>query len=340
MTDLVVGGGAVGTLIAWGLAAGGRSVSIVRRGHEGPPSEATVTVVDPDGRPSSATISEIGSPNDVGAAPDVIVFAVKAFDLAAAAASCAAWPAAPSLTVLNGVGAEEIVADARPDGGVIAGSVTASVETTGVRTVTRRNRGGVALAPSRGNVDSLTDELLAALARSGLPTRRVADAAAMKWSKLVANLVGNASSAILDMPPADIYADRAGFEVERRQIVEALEVMRRLGLRPVVLPSADVRLLALGVRFPPAIASPVMARIIGGARGGKDPSLRIHANTGAGPSEVQWLNGAVADAGDRLGVLTPVNRRLMELVDEVLADPARRTWFSGRPDRLLEAVTG
>ena len=50
MTDLVVGGGAVGTLIAWGLAAGGRNVSIVRRGQEGPPREATVTVVDPVGQ--------------------------------------------------------------------------------------------------------------------------------------------------------------------------------------------------------------------------------------------------------------------------------------------------
>jgi 2-dehydropantoate 2-reductase len=340
MTDLVVGGGAVGTLIAWGLAAGGRDVSIVRRGHEGPPRGATVTVVDPDGRSSSATISEIGNPKDLAEAPDVIVFAVKAFDLAAAAASCAAWPAAPALTVLNGVGAEEIVAEARPGAGLIAGSVTASVETTGGRTVTRRNRGGVALAAARGDVDSLTDKLLAALARSGLPTRRVADAAAMKWSKLVANLVGNASSAILDMSPAEIYADRAGFDVERRQIIEALEVMRRLGLQPVVLPSADVRLLAHGVRFPAAIARPVMARVIGGARGGKDPSLRIHANTGAGPSEVRWLNGAVADAGDRVGVLTPVNRRLTELVDEVLADPSRRAWFGGRPDRLLEAVAG
>ena len=83
-----------------------------------------------------------------------------------------------------------------------------------------------------------------------------------------------------------------------------------------------------------------MRRIIGGARGRKDPSLRIHANSGTGPSEVQWLNGAVARAAERLGGAAPVNRRLTELVDEVLADPERRTWFSGRPDRLVEAVGG
>jgi 2-dehydropantoate 2-reductase len=338
MTDLVVGAGAVGTLMAWGLATGGRDVAIVRRRMDGPPRRATVTVTDPAGRSASADVTEVSSPDDLAAAPDVIVFAVKAFDLAAAAASCAAWPEAPALTVLNGVGAEDIVADARPDAGLIAGSVMASVAKTGEGTVARLNRGGVALAPALGHVDSLIDDLLAAFAQAGLPTRRIADPAAMKWSKLIANLVGNASSAILDMSPAQIYGSPASFGVERRQLTEALAVMRRLGLRPVALPGANVPLLAFGIRFPAAIARPIMRRIIGGARGGKDPSLRLHASSGSGPSEVHWLNGAVARTADRLGLPAPVNRRLAELVDEVVADPDRRAWFKGRPDRLVEAV--
>jgi 2-dehydropantoate 2-reductase len=160
----------------------------------------------------------------------------------------------------------------------------------------------------------------------------------MKWSKLVANLVGNASSAILDMSPAEIYGHPAAFGVERRQILETLAVMRRLGLRPVALPGANVPLLAFGVRFPAVIARPIMRRIIGGARGRKDPSLRIHATSGTGPSEVQWLNGAVARAADRLGVPAPVNRRLTELVEEVLTVPERRAWFRAKPDRLVGAV--
>ena len=338
MTDLVVGGGAVGTLLAWALAAGGRDVAIVRRRLEVPARRATVTVLDRDGKAASADVTEIPSPDALETAPEVIVFAVKAFDLADAAASCAAWPTAPALTVLNGVGAEEIVAEARPAGGLIAGSVTASVELTGERTVARLNNGGVALAAASRGVNELTDSLVAAVAAAGLRAARVADPAAMKWSKLVANLVGNASSAILDMSPAEIYANPAAFAIERRQILEALAVMRRLGLRPVALPGANVPLLAFGVRFPAVIARPVMGRIIGGARGRKDPSLRIHANSGAGPSEVQWLNGAVARATEGLGGAAPVNRRLTELVEEVLTNPERRAWFRGRPDRLVEAV--
>jgi 2-dehydropantoate 2-reductase len=296
--------------------------------------------VGPDGKAGSADVTEIPSPDALEEAPEVIVFSVKAFDLANAAASCAAWPTAPALTVLNGVGAEEIVAEARPGGGLIAGSVTASVDLTGERTVARLNNGGVALAPASRGVEELTDALLAAIAAAGLRTGRVPDPAAMKWSKLVANLVGNASSAILDMSPADIYGHPAAFGIERRQILEALAVMRRLGLRPVALPGANVPLLAFGVRFPAAIARPIMRRIIGGARGRKDPSLRIHATAGTGPSEVQWLNGAVARNAERLGAAAPVNRRLTELVEEVLADPERQAWFKGRPDRLVDAIEG
>ena len=71
---------------------------------------------------------------------------------------------------------------------------------------------------------------------------------------------------------------------------------------------------------------------------GKDPSLRVHAQSGGGPSEVDWLNGAVVAAATELGGSAPVNRRLTELFHEVIDDPVRRDWFHGRPDRLVEAV--
>ena len=338
MTDLVVGGGAVGTLIAWALATGGRDVAIVRRAKIDGPSQAEVALADPAGGRRGAAVTEVARPSDLSAAPELIVFAVKMFDLAAAAASCTAWPSAAGLTVSNGVGAEEIVSEVRPSAGLVAGSVTASVELVGEGTVSRLNRGGIGLAPVSGDVDRLIGDLLVAFAAAGLPNGRVDDARSMKWSKLLANLVGNATSAIVDRPPAELYGDPGIFRIERRQLLEALAAMRRLGLSPVALPGADVRLLAAGIRLPPFLVQPILRRVVVGARGGKDPSLRLHATSGSGPSEVDWLNGAVADAAEKLGGAAPVNRRLTTVLHEVLDDPARREWFSGRPDRLVEAV--
>jgi 2-dehydropantoate 2-reductase len=339
MTDLVVGGGAVGTLVAWALATGGRDVAIVRRRLEGGPRPGEVFVVDRAGVRQRASVTEVATPADLPAPPELIVFAVKMFDLAVAAESCAVWPETTALTVANGIGAEEIVANARPEAGLIAGSVTASVDPLDEHTVARLNSGGIALAAVRGDAAALVGELVAALEAAGLPVREVDNAAAMKWSKLLANLVGNASSAIVDVSPAELYDDPAIFRIERRQLREALAIMTRLGLSPVSLPGADARLLALGVRLPPGLARPLFRRVVEGARGGKDPSLRVHARSGRGLSEVDWLNGAVVTAAERLGGSAPVNRRLTELVHEVLGDPDRAAWFRGHPERLVAEVS-
>jgi 2-dehydropantoate 2-reductase len=338
VTDLVVGSGAVGSLVAWALAAGGREVAIVRRSLVGGPRQSDLTVVEPTGTPRTAPVTETAAPADLEDEPELIVFAVKVFDVEDAALSVAAWPSAVALTVENGVGAEEIVRRIRPGAGLIAGSVMASVEATGERTVSRLNRGGIAVAPAAGETRALADALTGAFRVAGLRAKTIDDARSMKWSKLVANLAGNATSAIVNRQPAEVYEDPRGYEVERRQLREALAVMRRSGLRVVALPGADVRWLDLATRLPAALARPILTRVVGGARGGKGPSLLLTAQSGATESEVDWLNGAVARAATDLGGTAAVNRRLSELVSEVLVDPDRRAWFDGRVDRLAAEV--
>lgn len=338
MTDLVVGSGPVGCFVAWALAAGGRDVAMVRRGLAAPTRASQLTVATPDGEARTAGLTEVARPADLGVAPELIVFAVKVFDVEAAAQSCAAWAEAPGLTVSNGIGAEEIVRRIRPGAGLIAGSVTASVESTGDRTVARLNGGGIAVAPAAGETQDLAASLASTFRAAGLRSEALDDARSMKWSKLIANLVGNATTAIVRRPPSVVYADPLGYEVERRQLREAFAVIRRSGLRVTALPGADVRLLELASRLPAALARPILARVVGGARGGKEPSLLLAAESGADRSEVEWLNGAVARAAADLGGVAAVNGRLSSLVDEVLLDAERAAWFEGRIDRLAAEV--
>ncbi|HEY6057088.1 MAG TPA: ketopantoate reductase C-terminal domain-containing protein, partial [Candidatus Limnocylindrales bacterium] len=251
----------------------------------------------------------------------------------------AGWPSAAVLTIQNGIGAEDAVVARRPGGPLIAGSLTAALERDGGTTVRMTNRGALGLAPVSAGTADLLPALAAAFSVGGLPARTMTDAASMKWSKLLTNLVGNATSAILDLEPHAIYADARLFEVEQGQMLEALAVMAARRLRPIALPAADARLLAVAFRLPPAVARRVLARAVGGARGGKWPSLAAHLRSGTGgPTEARWLNGAVALAGEAAGVATPINRVLAGLVDEAAADPARRDWYRGRPDRLLDVL--
>ena len=334
---LVVGAGAVGSFLAGTLAQGGLEVTLVDRRAPAVAS-ARIDVVGPGSRRFSAPVTRIGSFDGVAAAPGLIVFAVKMFDLPAAIAQCSGWPEAIGLTIQNGVGAEETVRALRPMAGLVAGSVTAPIECGPGGEVCWRNRGGIGLAAVHGPVDRAIDELIAAFGVAGLPARRLADARAMKWSKLLANLVGNATSALLDRDPPEVYADPALFAIERRQLLEALAVMRALRIDVVALPGADVRLLAFAARLPAPLSRAILRRVVGRARGGKMPSLRRHLREGAGLSEVGWLNGAVAREGARHGVPAPVNRRLAELVDEAVADCDLRERLAGHPDRVVAAV--
>jgi 2-dehydropantoate 2-reductase len=338
MRVLVVGGGAVGSLLGWTLRSGGAQVWIAHRSHEGPPATTELIVVDLDSRRRAVEVTVVGRPDDLGTAPDVILLAVKMFDLAGAVHGCSAWPEAPVLTVQNGIGAEMLVVRARPQARLIAGSLTVSVDALEGGIWRRRTRGGLGLAAVEGDVAPVIEQLGAILEDGGLATRTYDDAMAMKWSKLLGNLSANAVAALLDYDPGRIYRHRRLFQIERDQLREALAVMRKLRLQPVALPGADIRLLARAVDLPPWIGRAILAPIMGRARGGKEPSLRIQSHADRGPSEVDWLNGAVARAGERIGVATPINRRLTCLVHEVLADPDRRAWFRHRPGRLIDAL--
>jgi 2-dehydropantoate 2-reductase len=338
MRVLVVGAGAVGSFLGWAVAAGGGETTLVRRGFDGTPgAPVSLRVVRPDGAETTVEVGVVGSIADAPS-PDLVIVAVRQYDLPDALTSLMQLPDAPVLTAQNGVGAEEAVAQARPSGTLLAASVTASVERASEGSVLLLRRGGVGLAAVRGEgAAALVESLATTLRAAAVDVVVHNDAAAMKWSKVVANLVANATSGILDMDPPSIYADPALFEVERDQLREALAVMRARGLRPVALPGTPIPLLAFATTLPAVLARTALGLVVGSARGGKDPSLRGAVQLG-GPTEAGWLNGAVARAGTELGVATPVNTALASLVEQAATDPERSAWFRHRPDRLLEAL--
>lgn len=338
MRAAIVGGGAVGSLLAHSLALTGHDATLVARGQAGARERRMLVRRDVDGSETRAGVTVVVEPSMLAEPPDVVIFAVKQYSLPTAIDAWPEMPAIVALTVQNGIGAEEVVAGRRPDTTVLGGSLTASVGLIDEGVVQRYRRGGLGLAIVQGSEGDKLARLSQAFNAADLPTRLYADAAAMKWSKLVANLVGNATGALVDLDPGDIYRHPGLFSIERRQILEAVTVMKASGLRIVALPGADVRWLARVVALPAAIARPILARVVGAARGGKPPSLREHARSGSGPSEVAWLNGAVVRAGLSRSVPTPVNDALVELLSEVAVDRELRSRLVGSPERIVDLV--
>ena len=334
---VVVGAGAVGSFLGGTLAASGWDVTLVRRSACGDGSREPLVIVGPKGRRVATSVRRVATADRAPEHPDLVILAAKMFDLPSTLGAAGRWPDVPLATAQNGVGAEDQAAGVRSSP-LIALSLTTAVEAT-PEGIARRRTGGLGIAPVRGDTRALRHELADAFADGGLPTVECPDAAAMKWSKLLANLVGNATSALLDIDPGAVWGDPAGFELERRQLREALAVMRAQRLPVVSLPGGQVRELLFGLRFPAFAARPVLARAIGGARGGKHPSLRIRLRGGgSGPTEAPWLNGAVAETGARLGVPTPVNTALAALVERATRDPADADRWRGDPAALRDAA--
>jgi 2-dehydropantoate 2-reductase len=162
----------------------------------------------------------------------------------------------------------------------------------------------------------------------------------MKWSKMLTNLLVNASSAILDMTPADILANPSLYAVEIAQLRETLQVVHALKLPVVDLPGTPVGLLAWMVNhFPPRFSRLFLSRILGRGRGQKLPSFHIDLHSGRGESEVDYLNGAVVRFGERLGVPTPVNRWLNQTLLELTHGSIPLDEYAHQPEKYLAKIS-
>jgi 2-dehydropantoate 2-reductase len=255
---------------------------------------------------------------------DLLVLAVKCYDTHQAVVDFEAVRSAlpPVLTLQNGVGNEEALAGVIDPARLLAGAITfpVSLGQSPGTVVLERRRGGIGLAPVQAGAGT-TAVWAASFTACGLPTRVYSDYRALKWSKLIMNLLANASAAILDRSSVDVMADPELFALEAAALREALDVMRALHVPVVGLPGYPVPLLALALRLAPRwLLHRVLGPMVGGSRGRKPPSLRL--DLARGRSEVEWLNGAVVRGGAQAGVSTPVNRALAETLGRILAGEA------------------
>ncbi len=339
MNFLLFGAGAIGTYIGGSLTRQNHRVVFLEqadvahrlreRGLRLQFTSDDLSVLPPTSFTVCSSLAEA-----LGQAPfDAAIFALKSFDTAAALEQMRPYAASlpPVLSLSNGVDNESALASLLGQERVIAGVVTSAVGRRAPGDVILERRRGIGIATTH----PVAQRLLAAFRAAGLNARPYANAAAMKWSKMITNLLANATSAILDMTPAEIFAHPALYRLEIAMLREALAVMQALKLPVVNLPKTPVRLLAWAVRLPEGLARPLLRRSVGSGRGGKMPSFHIDLHSGRGRLEVEWLNGAVARYGEKVGVNTPVNRFLTDILLALTRGELPRHTYARQPEKLL-----
>ncbi len=340
MNILIIGAGAIGGYLGGKLAAR-HSVTIYDRARLVDTVRARgLHILEPEGEHVVANLNAFTSLSDVFAHTprfDLALCCVKAYDTAEAveplrpyADRIAVW-----LTPQNGVANEELLGQLFGREKIIAGTVLNPISIPEIGTVRlEKRKGGLGLAPIDPACPS--GPVIDAIASIGLPLRVYADYRAMKWSKLLLNLLGNATSAILDMNTLEAFADRRVFALEVAALRETITVMDALQIKAVDLPGYPVTLLVFALRYLPlAVLQPILRRMARSGRGEKLPSLLIDLNAGRPKSEIDALNGAVSAASQSIGLKTPVNDVLTATVRDLVAGSIERAAWRQQVDRLV-----
>lgn len=341
---LVIGAGAIGCLIGGQLAFMGHQVTLVGRRCLQEAIKWQGLRIVTDGISSMTwdvtVVTSTANAFAEGREYDWVFLTPKAFDVPQAMTELSAATSLipPVITLQNGIGSEEAVAAILGPERVIAGTLTTPVEVLGVAHLETVKKGGIGLAAWQSASPDPTP-LAQALRQAGFRVKLYDNPQAMKWSKLLLNMIGNATSAILAWPPQKTIAHPRLYDLELDAVTEACQVMQAMGISKKNLPSYPVRFQypAL-VRLPRQLTRPIMEYIVSKARASKMPSLYLALEAGRKRSEVEVLNGAIVAAGEALGIATPVNRVLMQLVTKLAKGELERAAFHHNPEALLAEV--
>ena len=342
---LVLGAGAIGTYIGGSLALAGNRVVFVEQ-----PTVADelrqrglrlALTIDERRKTKDAFLLQPSSFVIAGSLEDalkfwpfdVAIFALKSFDTLAALEGMKpfAEKLPPVLCLSNGVDNESAISAALGVEKVITGTATSAIG--------RRAAGDVVLEKLRGigiaDGHLLSAKLVSAFNAAFLNAELFADAAAMKWSKMLTNLIANPASAILNLSAAQVFADKRLYKLEIEVLRECLAVMKAQNIEVVNLPKTPVRMLAFAARLPLWLSKPLLGRAAGSGRGAKMPSFHIDLHSGRGKSEVDYLHGAIVRAGERAGIQTPVNKVFTETLLALTNKEISLEMFAGKPEALL-----
>lgn len=205
----------------------------------------------------------------------------------------------PVVLFQNGLGCQQAIADLWPDRPVLAASTTEGANRPATGHLVHAGRGqtwvGGLNDQGRGHLTSVVEKL----SDSALVVHADTDIQRRLWDKLVVNAGINAFTAILDCPNGDILTNPFFLEHIDRLSEEIAKVMATDTHQP--LSAAEIK-KKIG-----AVATST-AKNTSSMRGDRQRGRR---------TEIDVINGYIAERGRAAGIATPVNQMLVRRVKEL-----------------------
>lgn len=299
MRLVVVGAGAVGTLLGGLLQHGGNDVVLVGRpGHVEAIRRAGVRI---EGRASAVIAVEAVSGLPSGLSVDAGLLTVKTFDLESAAAAFGRSVRSPTVVAAleNGLGVEERVEQALQSAGwpnpadwIVRGINSIPATLVGPGAVRQAGEGEILLADYRGGRHA--EGLATTFRAAGIPTRVTEDREREVWRKALVNAAINPVTADHGIPNGRLLLDP--YRGQSLQLLdEALSVAQ-----------------AEGVRFTDTDAQRELWRVVRATAENRSSMLQ-DLDRGR-RTEIDTISGAILALGRRRGLELPATARIVERI--------------------------
>jgi 2-dehydropantoate 2-reductase len=216
-------------------------------------------------------------------------------DLAAQDAAQILAPDGVAITLQNGVGNLEIIAEYVGEKRATLGVTMQGASTDGMAGYLRYGGRGLTYLATRPAIDEKVCGLAELLNQAGLVTEVVDDVAGLVWGKLVVNAAINPLTAILRIPNGALLESEWARQIMRGAAEEVAKVAEVQG---IILPHENA----------PDRAEEVAIRTAANHSSMLQDILR------STPTEIEAISGAVVKVGEKLGIQTPINKMLYQLV--------------------------
>jgi len=299
MRIAIVGAGAMGSLF------GGRLSRVAQvmlldpwAEHVAAIQQGGLSIVELDGQESRFDVAATGDPQAVPEADLAIIF-VKAH----ATRQASEWtrqflaPDGLALTLQNGVGNAEVMAEVLGAERVVAGVTAHGATLLGPGRIRHAGQGPTHIA-TRPDIEEKLVAVAAVLEQAGFEVHLSTDLESLVWGKLIINVGINGLTAILRVPNGRLVESPAASELMAQAVAEAVAVCQAKGIS---LPYDD----PLG-----------RVRQVARATGSNRSSMLQDVLRGF-PTEIDVINGAIVREGERLGIATPVNRFILKVIQAI-----------------------
>ncbi len=325
----VFGVGAIGSTLGAYLTRAGRDITLIDMwsAHVEEMTQRGLKVTAPDEeftvKVKAVHLADVCSLRE---SFDAVIFSVKSYDSEWAVRFIAPYlkPSGILVSAQNGIN-EDLLAPVIGYTRLVGCVVTLGAglyEPGHVTRTSASSRHSLTVGEMNGMVTSRLQELVKVLAPVG-PTRATANLWGERWAKLIVNSMANPIAGITGLGSAELRASTEVFPIIVRIACEALTVAEVLGVQvePVGGIPAQAYLDAgrgLGLQE-------LRDRLIEGGRnlGAGRPSLLQDVTKGR-RTEVEYLNGYVARKGREVGVPTPMNEAVVQVVKRVEAGTLRQ----------------